>query len=509
MSLFSTAYRLNRTGIMLGLVALIPAGVATQAIGETWGEIAKIVADDRVKGDQFGFDVALSDEYAVIGANMEATMGVDAGSVYVFDMVNGTQLWELFASDAAAEDMFGMDVEVDGDLIVIGAPRDDDNGTDSGSAYLFSASTGTQLHKLVPTSGTTEDEFGWAVDIDEASGLVIVGAKLANGGTGEYSGKVYVFDTDTGEQIYELSDPNGASWDMFGFSVSLEGTTALIGAHDYDDGRGAVYVYDLTDGSEVRRLQALDADPADRFGEEVGLSGDLAIIGAYLDDEGGENAGAAYVFDITTGAQLHKFVSPGPAAFGWSVDLDGEYAVIGTFDFGSMDHAYIYNVVTGTLEADLEASDGGGVDDYGWNVDIYGNRAIVGAMDADGGGFFSKGKGAAYLYELGAGSDMTLSVSDPLFAGEDGLFIVTDGAPNAATYLAYSTAGLGSTYIPMLGITLDIDSPSQAGSAKDTDGGGTAIWSLPVPGNASGVHVWFQAAQMGLKSNNVEDRVIE
>ncbi len=505
--------QIKRSGVVLGVVAPLLLGTAMPALGGDWGEIGKIVANDRAKGSHFGFDVALSADYIVIGANRDSTGGDSTGSVYVFDMTTGVQLHEIFSPDPTFEGNFGIDVEVDGDLVIVGATDHNDNGSESGAAYIFSASSGALLHKLLPTSGRAGDNFGNSVDIDETTGLAVVAARLRDSGFGTYSGEVFVFDTATGVQLFDMEAIGGAAGDEFGFSVSMQGTTAIIGARGYDESRGAAYIYDLTDGSYVRKIKPPGGgDPVDRFGTEVAISGDIAIIGAEQDDDGGLNAGAAYLYDYITGTLLHKLVGPGTPEselFGFSVDIDGNYAVVGTFPFGEAAHAFIYDVTTGALEQQIEASDGGSFDWYAWNVDILGSRAIIGSHSADGGSLLFKGKGAAYLYELGGGSDMTLSVSDPLIAGQDGTFIVVDGNPNTATYLAYSTAGLGSTFVPQLGITLDINNPAQAGNAKNSDGGGTVFWSLPIPGGASGVHVWFQAAQMGIKSNNVEDRVIQ
>ncbi len=106
----------------------------------------------------------------------------------------------------------------------------------------------------------------------------------------------------------------------------------------------------------------------------------------------------------------------------------------------------------------------------------------------------------------GGGGGMTLAVG-PLNAGQNGQFDVTDANPNELTYLAYSLRGLGSTYVPGLNVTLDLRSPVQAGTARRSDGSGSVSWTLPIPPNASGRTVWFQAAQFENKSNVVETTI--
>lgn len=103
----------------------------------------------------------------------------------------------------------------------------------------------------------------------------------------------------------------------------------------------------------------------------------------------------------------------------------------------------------------------------------------------------------------GGGNDLTLNIG-PLVGGQNGQFDVTDGRPNELTYLVYSLAGLGNTYVPALDVTLDLRNPKLATDATATDANGDVSWTLPVPPAASGRTVWFQAAQFQDTSNTVE-----
>lgn len=104
-------------------------------------------------------------------------------------------------------------------------------------------------------------------------------------------------------------------------------------------------------------------------------------------------------------------------------------------------------------------------------------------------------------------ASFTLTVTpDPLQGGMTGTFAVTNGDPNTSTYLAYSLVGPGSTYVPMLNVTLGLASPIQAGGTIMTDGSGTGSWNLPVP-SVSGVNVWLQAVQYGQATNVVATSV--
>jgi len=96
---------------------------------------------------------------------------------------------------------------------------------------------------------------------------------------------------------------------------------------------------------------------------------------------------------------------------------------------------------------------------------------------------------------------------DTLMAGQDGMFTVVNSTPGTATYLAYSLSGLGSTYVPPLNVTLDLDQPKQSGEALTTDAGGNVVWILSVPSAGAGRDVWFQACQFELTTNVVETEV--
>jgi len=131
------------------------------------------------------------------------------------------------------------------------------------------------------------------------------------------SGSVYVFDRSSSsdgsftQQQLKLTASDAAAGDWFGYSVSLFGDTALIGASgDDDNGKtnsGSVYVFTRSsaDGTftQESKLYASDAVLEDRFGASVSLYGETALIGAHYDDDNGSsssgtiyNSGSVYVF---------------------------------------------------------------------------------------------------------------------------------------------------------------------------------------------------------------------
>ena len=63
--------------------------------------------------------------------------------------------FKLLASDGVASDWFGWSVSISGDMALIGAQGDDDNGTNSGAAYVyrFDGSQWIEEAKLLPSDG--------------------------------------------------------------------------------------------------------------------------------------------------------------------------------------------------------------------------------------------------------------------------------------------------------------------------------------------------------------------
>jgi hypothetical protein len=199
-----------------------------------WTETAHVTASDGAAGDLFGGAVAIAGGTAVVGACGDDDNGIDSGSAYVFRSIEGTwmQVAKLTPADGAAEDRFGCAVAVSGDTIVIGARGDDDHGTDSGSAYVFrenSAGDWEEIFKLTDADGADGDWFGRAVGISGET--IIIGAPRDGyppcGECGPY-GSAHIFHEE-GEASWSLSRRVSAVWaTAFGSRVAIDGDTAVV-----------------------------------------------------------------------------------------------------------------------------------------------------------------------------------------------------------------------------------------------------------------------------------------
>jgi hypothetical protein len=263
------------------------------------------MASDAQANDNFGYSVAVSGDTAVIGAYAEDTGGSTAGAAYVFTRSSGAWVEQakLMASDAVYGDYFGYSVAVSGDTAVIGAQFEDTGGSTAGAAYVFTRTGGawTQQAKLMASDAQANDYFGASVSV--SGDTAVIGARLEDTG-GSGAGAAYVFTRTGGSwtQQAKLMASDAQESDQFGASVSVSGDTAVIGAYAEDtggSGAGAAYVFTRTGGSwtQQAKLMASDAQESDQFGYSVSVSGDTAVIGARLEDTGGSTAGAAYVFE--------------------------------------------------------------------------------------------------------------------------------------------------------------------------------------------------------------------
>ena len=161
---------------------------------------------------------------------------------------------KLVSSDGAASDYFGFSVSISGNYAIVGACCNDDNGTDSGSAYIYEFVDGvwTQQRKLTASDGTGWENFGFSVSI--SGNYAIVGARNGDN-NGSNSGSVYIYELGTWTE-QKLTASDGASGDEFGYSVSIDGNYAIVGARyddDYGTDSGSVYVYELghVDGAKA------------------------------------------------------------------------------------------------------------------------------------------------------------------------------------------------------------------------------------------------------------------
>ena len=413
--------------------AAIAVHLATQAQGQFDIEI-KITASDAAEGDNFGFSVAIAADTAIVGTRWNDDAGINSGSAYIFARSQGGpdnwgEVLKLTASDAAAFDSFGQSVAIAGDTAIVGADRDSDGGSESGSAYIFERNQGGvdnwgEVIKLTASDAAPVDLFGISVAI--SGDTAIVGADH-NDDAGDFSGSTYIFQRNQGGannwgEVLKLTASDAALNDLFGISVSISGDIAVVGAVQNDDvggsNSGSAYIFARNQGGtdnwgQLLNLTASDAAAGDRFGISVAISGDTVIVGAFRDkNDSGIMHGSAYIFARNQGGadnwgEVIKVIASDPAhldGFGVRVAISGDTAIVGAYenddDGSDSGSAYIFARNQGGADnwgqvVKLTASDAATEDFFGNRVGISGDTPIAGAFHNDDDGSNS---GSAYIF---------------------------------------------------------------------------------------------------------------
>ena len=213
------------------LVALLLASPRVLAQSELY----KILAPDGQVGDRLGGSVSVDGDRALIGAGDAGDSGPGSGAAYVFAISTGQLLVKLQPTDSASNDTFGDSVSISEDLAVVGANGDDDLGFHAGAVYVFDVTTGVQLHKLFASDGAASNSFGESVSL--SGDLAVAGAR-GNVGNGNGSGAAYVFDATSGAQLLKLVPQDGKPGNNFGSGVAICGGHIVVGASQDDDNAG-------------------------------------------------------------------------------------------------------------------------------------------------------------------------------------------------------------------------------------------------------------------------------
>lgn len=338
----------------------------------------RINPSQRYFDQEFGTSVAISGNYAIIGAPRDSRDSTGpngipgAGAAFIFEK-DSNGLWveqqKLLASDREMGDQFGMTVSISGTHAIVGVPYDDKDAMGgnpifrAGSAYVFEQdSTGTwhQVSKIdAGTDRDAYDEFGMSVSI--SGDYAIVGTKeeeLDPSGSNPITlaGAAYIYERNssgTWTFAQKIVNTDRAGMDEFGFSVSIDGNMALVGAISQSRDTagsniaveaGAMYLFEKNNNGtwiEIQKLVAADRAPGDCLGWSVSLRNGVAMVGApfrdYLDSLGTYlfDVGAVYFFEpnaIGHWVQVSKFISPNYAEymdFGINVAVSDQYAVVG------------------------------------------------------------------------------------------------------------------------------------------------------------------------------------
>jgi len=334
-----------------------------------WNYITKLFSDLISPFSGFGFSVAISGDYVIVGApnEEEPVDNKQVGGIYIFQKnKGGANQWgkvvRISPADADPEDSnFGHSVSISGNYAIVG-----ENGPTRRAFILYKDQGGTDQWQPEDTLNFPEFfDMVYSVDID--GDYAVVGDVRVDidtgGGVVTNAGAAYIFQRNVGEpgkwgEIARVNAEDPHPQDYFGTSLDLSEQILVAGvqSNDYDHegnnyllNSGAAYVFYKDRGGtnhwgQVCKLTASDREQYDEFGSSVAVCGNSILVGSHWEDENADgidslaNAGSVYIYEKDYGAADHwgemkKIVPPDRSAgrqFGLSVSARNSYAIVGT-----------------------------------------------------------------------------------------------------------------------------------------------------------------------------------
>lgn len=446
-----------------------------------------LVASDGGSNELFGRAVAASGDLALVGASYHSAAAPFSGAAYLFQLSTRTQVRKLVAPDGAASDWFGASVALSGDRALVGAPGADPNGSASGAAYLFAASTGQLVAKLLPGDGAAKDSFGLAVAMTDAYALV---------GAPEHGpkGAAYLFDAQTGAVLHKLAPAFGLGDETFGAAVAVSGDRIVVGAPSAAPA-GAVYVFDAVSGALKHRITPPLVGVGFDFGAAVAVAADRVVIGAPHFPSPGPKPGAAFGYDPASGSQRWVATSPqGVTAFGARLAMTGTTAVVGGIaTVPGTGALQAFGAAWGAPEWTVDPQDLTEAEGFGDALAMTSRHLVVGAPTD---GAQSPAQGSAYVFDTDVpmaygsgcpgtlGVEVTLSGTGQLSPGGAYQLCVEGGQAGQSAFLVF---GAQPAAVPIgFGCTLNVAPlfPLMVGPIPLSGGGGAGCVGAVVPPSA-------------------------
>lgn len=279
--------------------------------GGSWSELQKLTASDATVEDKFGWNVNTDGSTIAVGApNADTNTIVDSGAVYLFTNVNGSWVEQakLIDPDIGADQQFGRSTAIAGDVLAVGAYKSDVAADDAGAVYIFQKINGLWSHQetLTAADAAAGDGFGEYVAID--GNLLLIGSWLTDD-NGNNSGSAYIFYHNGTSWVEDakLLASDGASGDRLGFRVDIQNGVAAVGARadDHAGGfdAGSTYLFKQINGNwqQLTKLIAHDAQPEDNMGIGVAISSSVVASSAERSDQNGVDSGSVYIDDVPAG----------------------------------------------------------------------------------------------------------------------------------------------------------------------------------------------------------------
>ena len=236
-SAFGTSVSINNNGDKVAIAEGIVYGTFTvrtySRSGNTWTSLANIPSPTS-NNIFFGSSIAMDgNNTLVVGAYRANNNGTFSGAAYVYDSSSGSLLATLLASDGAAYDNFGKQVNIsnDGNSIIVTAPG---ANSSTGAAYVYkgSGNSWTQVQRLVPFGNVgTFGDLGDETTPQAISGngsIVAISALWPSGSNANYTSLLTYIDSSNTNNYISTQQIQYPAAQYFGSVVDINYSGTLI-----------------------------------------------------------------------------------------------------------------------------------------------------------------------------------------------------------------------------------------------------------------------------------------
>ncbi|MFH1195170.1 MAG: T9SS type A sorting domain-containing protein [bacterium] len=257
---------------------------------DAWFQLTKIVPETGESGDDFGLCVSLYDDVLAISANKDDDLGSDAGAVYVYQRSGDSFTFDqkLTYSLGSAGDYFGTRPTVYDDKIIVGAPQSNAKSGTKGFAVVYNKIGDDWVEGLhiQASDGQNNDSFGWATSL--AQNYAVIGAKFDDdNGTNSGSAFLYLLDTvpvelaaftgNVADNCVELNWITETELNNSGFEVQRKfkndhfKNVAFVKGQGTTSERNNYHFFDrnLSGGQYTYRLKQIDIDGTYEYSQEI------------------------------------------------------------------------------------------------------------------------------------------------------------------------------------------------------------------------------------------------
>lgn len=295
--------------------------------GDHWNQHQKLLPHQGTGFDEYGIGVSMKDNLMVVGAYSDNENGPFSGAAYIYRLVNDNWVEEakILPDDGASDDKFGRSVHTDGEQVIVCGVLNDDLGDNSGSAYIYIKDNNEWIQevKLLSPDGAANDRFGRSVGIGLEYAAV---GSVLDDDNGSKSGSVYIYHkVETGwEYQAKITPDDGRADDFFGYALSLYKNHLVVGAHNDDDfglNSGSAYLFTRSGTSwlQIEKFHASNPYEGENFGEAVHIDDNWISFGTPYGLKGDVTTGYAEVVSapVTTSLDSETFdaisIYPNPA----------------------------------------------------------------------------------------------------------------------------------------------------------------------------------------------------